>query len=121
MAEKETLADRMTHHHVEDVGSHGDHHIVPLSTYYVVFAALMVLLVLTVLAAKVDLGPWNIIIAMTIAVVKAAMVVLYFMHVRYSSDLVKFVAGATFFWLAILFTLTMSDYFTRIWPAVPKV
>jgi cytochrome c oxidase subunit IV len=117
MASKETLLDRMTHEHVEDVGSHGEHHIVPVSVYLKVFAALMVLLVLTLVAAYFDLGSWNIMIAMTIAVLKAGLVVLYFMHVRYSSHLVKFFAGATFFWLIILFSLTLADYFSREWPA----
>jgi cytochrome c oxidase subunit 4 len=81
----------------------------------------MVLLVITLAAAAIDLGPWNIVIAMTIAVVKAALVVLYFMHVRYSSSLVQFFAGATFFWLLILFVLTLSDYFSRNWAAVPQI
>jgi cytochrome c oxidase subunit 4 len=121
MAEHRPMVDRLTHEHVEDVGSHGEHHVIPLSVYYKVFAALMVLLVITLLAASVDLGPWNVIIAMTIAVAKAGLVVLFFMHVRYSSHLVQFFAGATFFWLAILFVLTLSDYFTRPLPAVPQV
>lgn len=121
MAKERAVVDRLTHEHVEDVGSHGEHHLVPLSVYYKVFAALMVLLVLTLAAAAVDLGSLNILIAMTIAVVKAALVVLYFMHVRYSSHLVKFFAGATFFWLMILFMLTLADYFSRDWPAVPKI
>jgi cytochrome c oxidase subunit 4 len=98
---------------------HGDeaHHIVPMSVYYRVFAALMVLLIITLAAAAVDLstvwGPLNIIIAMTIAVVKAVLVVLYFMHVRYSSRLTWFFAGAAFIWLAIMFSITLADYFSR--------
>jgi cytochrome c oxidase subunit 4 len=120
MAQDDSAVDRLTHRHVDESGSPGEHHLVPLSTYYIVFAALMVLLVLTLVAAAFDLGPWNIIIAMTIAVVKAALVVLFFMHVYYSSHLVKFFAGATFFWLAILFVMTMSDYASRTWPTVPK-
>ncbi|MBW3621814.1 MAG: cytochrome C oxidase subunit IV family protein [Armatimonadetes bacterium] len=92
------------------------HHIVPVSTYLVVFAALMVLLILTLGAAMVDLpGPGNIIVAVTIAMIKALIVVLYFMHVRYSSRLVQVFAGAAFFWLLILFALTMADYATRGW------
>jgi cytochrome c oxidase subunit IV len=121
MAHEESTADRLTHTHVENVSSHGEHHIVPIPVYLKVFAALMILLVLTLLAAAVDLGPWNIVLAMTIAVIKAAIVVLYFMHVRYSSSLVQFFAGATFFWLLIMFVLTLSDYFSRNWPAVPRL
>ena len=60
-------------------------------------------------------------IAVTIAVIKAGLIVLYFMHVRYSSHLVQFFAGATFFWLAILFVLTLSDYFSRDWPTAPQI
>ena len=79
------------------------------------------IIVITLAAAAVDLGSLNILIAMTIAVAKAALVVLYFMHVRYSSHLVKFFCAATFFWLLILFVLTLADYFSRIWPAVPQI
>lgn len=87
--------------------------IVPRKTYYKVAIALLVLFVLTVAAAYVDLGGFNIIVALTIAVVKALLVVLYFMHVRYGNKLVWVFACAGFFWLVILFALTMSDYITR--------
>ena len=73
----------------------------------------MVLLIVTLGAAALDLGPLNLPIAVTIAVIKAVIVVLYFMHVRYSSHLVRFFAGATFFWLALMFILTLSDYASR--------
>ena len=82
-------------------------------TYYAVFAALLVLLVATVAASEVDLGPWNFLVATTIASAKALLIVLYFMHVRYSQPLIWLVAGAGFFWLGILFALTMNDYLTR--------
>jgi cytochrome c oxidase subunit IV len=121
MADRHSSVDLPPHQHVEDVGSHGEHHVVPVSVYIKVFIALMVLLILTLAAAAVDLGSWNIIIAMTIAVAKAALVVLFFMHVRYSTHLVQFFAGATFFWLMILFVLTLSDYFSRNWVAVPQI
>jgi cytochrome c oxidase subunit 4 len=109
--------DAQARAHADDL--HGDeaHHIVPMSVYYRVFAALMVLLIITLAAAYFDLshiwGPLNIIIAMTIAVIKAVLVVLYFMHVRYSSRLTWFFAGAAFIWLAIMFGITLSDYFSR--------
>jgi cytochrome c oxidase subunit 4 len=121
MAEDHTVADRLTHEHVEDVGSHGEHHVVPTRVYHIVFFALMILLIVTLAAAAIDLGPLNVMIAVTIAVIKASLVVLYFMHVRYSTQLVQFFAGATFFWLAILFVLTLSDYFTRPLPVLPEV
>jgi cytochrome c oxidase subunit 4 len=83
--------------------------------YYAVFAALVVGTALTVFVAKFDLGPFNNILMLTIACSKALLVVLYFMHVRWSSRLTWVVAGAGFFWLFILFSITMSDYMSRGW------
>ncbi len=90
-------------------------HIIPKKTYYTIFAILMVLLVLTVAVAYVDLGPLNIFVAMTIAIVKAVLVVLYFMHVRYSSRLTWVFVGAGVLWLVILLGLTFTDYASRGW------
>jgi cytochrome c oxidase subunit 4 len=87
--------------------------IVPTKIYYRVAAALFVLFVMTVAAAYIDMGDWNIYIAMTIAVVKATLVVLYFMHVRYNTRVTWIFVCAGFFWLLILFTLTLADYTTR--------
>jgi cytochrome c oxidase subunit 4 len=98
-----------------------EHHIIPKRTYYLVFATLLVLLILTVLAGLIDLGVLNIIIAMTIAVTKAVLIILYFMHVRYSSRLTWVFAGAAFLWLSILLGLTMSDYISRPWLPFPGV
>jgi cytochrome c oxidase subunit 4 len=92
-----------------------EHHIVPLSTYYKVFAALMVLLFITVAAARVELGVFNVPIAVGIAVVKAVLIILFFMHVKYSSKLVWVFSGAAFVFVGIMFALTLSDYFTRGW------
>jgi cytochrome c oxidase subunit 4 len=93
-----------------------DTHIIPVRTYMVIWAVLMGLLVLTVSAAFVKaFGHLAIVVAMVIAVVKAALVVLYFMHVRYSSRLTQIFVTATLVWLAILFALSFSDYFTRSW------
>jgi cytochrome c oxidase subunit 4 len=91
-------------------------HIVSLKVYVVIFLALMVGTALTVWAGLQDFpGQLNVIIALTIAVTKATLVVLYFMHVRYSSRLVWIVFASALFWLAILFALTFSDYWTRDW------
>src|SRR6059036_2629512 len=90
-------------------------HIVPRKVYYGVFAALVVLTVVTWSVAKIDLGKLNTIVALTIAFIKATLVVLYFMHVRYSSRLTWVFVGAGFFWLAIMVTLTLSDFMTRGW------
>ena len=89
---------------------------VSLATYLVVFAALMVLLVVTVAVAfYVHAGDLNLIIALVIATIKAALVVLYFMHVKYASRLTKIFVTAALLWLAILFALTFADYVTRHW------
>ena len=87
--------------------------IVPTKVYYRVALALLVLFILTVLAAFIHFGPFNVYIAVTIAVVKATLVVLYFMHVRYHTKLTWIFASAGFLWLLILFALTLSDYATR--------
>ena len=91
-------------------------HIVPVRVYLTIFAALLVGTALTVFAAFVDF-PWqfNTIVALTIAVTKATLVVLYFMHVRYSSRLIWVIVASALFWMAILFAFTFSDYFTRNW------
>ena len=92
-------------------------HIVHQKLYFAIFAALMILTVLTVVVANIDLGGnvLNTVVALTIAVCKAVLVVLYFMHVRYSSRLTWVFVGAGFFWLAIMVALTFSDYATRSW------
>jgi len=91
-------------------------HIVRPRVYVAIFLALMVGTGLTVLAAFTDFpGPLNAVVALTIAVVKATLVILYFMHVRYSPRLIWLVIGSALFWLAIMFALTISDYWTRTW------
>lgn len=82
-------------------------------TYYSVFGALLVLTLLTTGIAYADLGPFNVAVALTIAVVKALLVVLFFMHLKHSSHLVQIFAGAGVFWLLILLTFTLSDYLSR--------
>jgi cytochrome c oxidase subunit 4 len=91
-------------------------HIVPLRIYVMIFLALLVGTGLTVWAGVHDFpGTLNVIIALTIAVIKATLVVLYFMHVRYSSRLIWVVFTSALFWLGILFALTLGDYWTRGW------
>lgn len=87
--------------------------IVPRKTYFSVGIALLVLFIITVAAAYVDLGRFNILVALTIAIIKGTLVVLYFMHVRYSSHVTWVFAIGGFLWLIILFALTLSDYWTR--------
>lgn len=90
-------------------------HVVSRKVYFVIFGALMVGTALTVWIAYYDLGRWNAIVALSIAVFKATLVVLYFMHVRYSSKLTWVFVGAGIIWLIILFAFTLSDYMTRGW------
>ena len=90
-------------------------HIVPPRVYYTVFAVLMVGTAITVAVSFVDLGAFNAIVALAIAVVKAVLVVLFFMHVKYSTRLTWVVVTGSIFWLAILLSLTFSDYLTRSW------
>jgi cytochrome c oxidase subunit IV len=90
-------------------------HVAPKSLYYLIFLALMVGTGLTVLVAKFDLGPLNNIVMLTLACAKALLVILFFMHVRWSSRLTWVIAGSGFFWLLILFSITMADYMSRGW------
>ena len=88
-------------------------HIVPPKIYVVIFLSLMVGTTLTVVAAFQNFGQWNIVIALGIASIKASLVVLYFMHARYSVGRTKLVIVCAVFWLGIMLALTLSDYSTR--------
>jgi cytochrome c oxidase subunit 4 len=90
-------------------------HVVPTRVYYLIFGILMICTALTVGIAFVDLGPFNVVAALTIAVFKATLVVLFFMHVKYSTRLTWAVVAGSVFWLGILLALTMGDYLTRPW------
>ncbi|HEX6099594.1 MAG TPA: cytochrome C oxidase subunit IV family protein [Thermoanaerobaculia bacterium] len=102
--------DHETYH-----GHAAPHHQAPLTAYFLVFGALMVLTVLTVWVSRIDLGALNTAVAMAIAVVKALVVILWFMHVIHSPRLTWIVVISSFLWLAVLFVLTFSDYLTRHW------
>ena len=91
------------------------HHVVPLRVYYTVFGLLMFCTYLTVQIAYLDLGRVNTIAALVIACFKATLVVLFFMHVKYSTRLTTAVVLGSLFWFGILMTITMSDYLTRAW------
>lgn len=93
------------------------HHITSRRTYFIVFGLLLILMGLTVGAHFVEMGSTlNIMVALTIAVAKTALIVLFFMHVRLSSKLVQLFAGAAFFWVVIMFVLILADYMVRGWP-----
>jgi cytochrome c oxidase subunit IV len=93
---------------------HGDH-IVPIRIYVGVFAALLVLTATTTLVSGIDLGPWNTVVALVIAFVKATLVVLFFMHIKYSPRLMQVVIAGGLLWLGIMIALTLSDFATRGW------
>ena len=90
-------------------------HIVPKHVYYTIFGILMICTYITVQMAFLDLGVLNVVAALTIAVFKATLVVLYFMHVKYGTRLTWAVVVGGIFWLGILLVLTLSDYLTRSW------
>jgi cytochrome c oxidase subunit 4 len=88
-------------------------HIAPKGNYYAIFAILMVLTVVTVYVAYQPLGSANFPVAIGIAITKATLVILFFMHAKYSSRLTKLFVGTAFFFLAILLGLSLTDYMSR--------
>jgi len=103
--------------HLED----GHEHILPARLYYTIFLLLMVFTALTVGAAFVDLGPLNIVVALSIAFVKATLVVMFFMHVKYGDRLNWVAIGSGLFWLLILLSMLMLDYGSRSWMNIPTI
>ena len=112
----------MADHHAEhfEFAEYIEHHV-PFTTYLAVFGALMVLTIVTVAVAFVDLGLANVVVAMAVALVKATLVVLFFMHVKYSNRMVQLVIVAAIVWLMILLGITLSDYLTRGWLMAPPL
>jgi cytochrome c oxidase subunit IV len=90
-------------------------HILPTRTYYTIYVLLLACTYLTWQIAFFDLGVMNTVAAITIAVFKAMIVVLFFMHVKYSTRLTGIVVMGSVFWLGILLALLFSDYLTRAW------
>ncbi|MFN8059799.1 MAG: cytochrome C oxidase subunit IV family protein [Vicinamibacterales bacterium] len=93
--------------------SHDLHHVSSVGLYLTIFGSLMALTFLTVAIAYVDLGPLNLPVAVGIACVKATLVILFFMHVKYSSKLVQVTVATGFFFLIIMFGITLTDYGSR--------
>ena len=100
-----------SHHH----GPEPAHHVSSLGMYFGVFFALMVLTALTVWVSTIHFGALNVPIAMGIAIVKATLVILFFMHVLHSSRLTWIVVLSAVLWIGVLFVLTFADYLTRHW------
>ena len=99
--------------------SHTSHIVTPTLTYVAVFVGLLVLTFVTYWVATIDLGWLNTPVALAVALFKASLVIIYFMGVRYNTPLTKVVVLAGFFWLLIMFSLTMADYVSRPWIGVP--
>jgi cytochrome c oxidase subunit IV len=91
-------------------------HVMSSKFYYTIWIALLGLTVITAGVAFIDLGPFNVVLALVIATIKALLVVLFFMHVKYASEkLTKIVIVSAIFWLFLLLALSMADYATRLW------
>ena len=88
-------------------------HIAPKRIYFLVFGSLLVLTLLTWQIAYINLGPWNTVVALVIAVSKAGLVATFFMHLRWSGSMMRIAVCAAIFWLAIMITLTLGDALTR--------
>ena len=94
-------------------------HVISTNIYVGIWAVLMVLTATTVFASFIELGDWNIVLALTIATIKATLVVLFFMHLYYSTKLTKVAMIAAIFFLFLLLALSMTDYLTRGWLTNP--
>jgi cytochrome c oxidase subunit IV len=94
-------------------------HVVPLKTYVGVFFALIIGTILTTAVAYVDLGRWNTVVALAIAVAKMLFVILFFMHVKYNPGLTRIIIVGAFFWLGIMICFSMTDELTRSWEYNP--
>ncbi len=92
-----------------------EHYIVPVKTYFAVFGTLMAFTAITVAVAFLDLGPANNIVMLSIAAVKATLVIMFFMHAKYGTKLIPLVAASGFFFVMLMFVITMSDYMSRGW------
>jgi cytochrome c oxidase subunit 4 len=95
--------------------THHAHTIVQPKVYGIIFGCLLFFTALTVFASYLELGVFNAVVALAIAVVKAVLVILFFMHIRYSSRLTKLTVAAGFFTFIVLITMTMTDYISRAW------
>jgi cytochrome c oxidase subunit IV len=95
-------------------------HIAPKKLYIGIFLALISLTALTTGVAYIDLGPYNTVAALVIAVCKASLVILFFMHLKYSAGMTRLAVAAALAWLCLLIGLTMADVRTRGWTPVPQ-
>ncbi len=101
------------------MAEHSDNHIVPVRVYVLVFLTLIVMTWVTAFVSTVDLGRLNVFVALSIAIFKASLVILFFMHVKYGARLTKFIVIAGMYWLILLLFIAMVDLWTRGWMGVP--
>jgi cytochrome c oxidase subunit 4 len=103
----------------ESGSEHHSDHIVPVSTYVSVFLTLIVLTWVTAFVATIDLGRLNVVVALSIAIFKASLVLLFFMHLKYGTRLTKMIVMSGLYWLVLLLFIVMMDIWTRNWMGVP--
>jgi cytochrome c oxidase subunit 4 len=96
------------------------HSVTPIRTYVLIWLALTILTFVTFYVSTINLGAWNIVVALGIAAFKMSLVIWFFMHVRTDNPLTKLFVFAGFFWMAILFALTLGDYVSRNWMPLGK-
>src|SRR5580704_5232652 len=94
-------------------------HIVPKRVYFLVFITLIVMTWVTAYVSTIDMGRLNVFVALSIAIFKASLVILFFMHVKYGTRLTKFIVLAGLYWLILLLFIAMVDLWTRGWMGVP--
>ena len=109
----------MTTHTNEQHAHDSSPHIVPIPIYLMVYGALMILMAATIGASYVNFGPFNVVIALIIAITKTILVVLFFMGVKYGTKLTWLWAAVGFIWLLLMFG-TLGDYVTRNWIQLPQ-
>jgi cytochrome c oxidase subunit 4 len=96
------------------------HPVTPVRTYVLIWLTLTILTFVTYYVAQIDLGQLNVVVALGIAAFKMSLVIWFFMHVRTDNPLTKLFVFAGFFWMAILLSLTLGDYFSRAWMPLGK-
>jgi cytochrome c oxidase subunit 4 len=109
------MSEQFQNHDPNSGHGETEHHIVGPATYGLIFGALLVGTAITIGASYIEMGAWNPVVAIAIACVKATLVVLFFMHIKYSSKLMKLTVGAGVFTFLILVGMSLSDYISRAW------
>ena len=109
------MTEKYRDHDINAGHPEDEQHIVTPKVYFIIFLSLLLCTALTIAASYLEMGPWNPVVAIAIACFKATLVVLFFMHIKYSSKLMKLTVGAGLFTFLILVGMSLADYFTRAW------